>query len=224
MASVVITILDVQEKVNSERATGKLASLAQKRGFRAKGVDREGDQKGTGDLDQLMEDLDVANTNISSDQLAPDPNFGRDVPGPSSSSKSGRAESGQENKRGSDGEELLQEIQQTLDGTLMLRWVDSADGQLAEEYEALLQIDKWLVDVVSDESKTSHFSLLPGFYSSVCVCVCLFSASMCSCACVGVFIACVHVWVCSRVCSRVHVWVCSLSQISNRVAMNATDS
>ena len=46
----------------------------------------------------------------------------------------------------------------------MLRWVNSAcEGNLVGEYGALKKVETLIADVVSDESKTSHFSLLPCF-------------------------------------------------------------
>lgn len=157
----------MREKVNSERACRKLASFAQTR-VGTKNCDGEGERIDASDLDQLVDDLGLES---ALDQAVPDQNAVMNVPGRDFSSESARGESGRENERDSDKKVLLQEIQQTLDGTLMLSWVNSAgDQQLSDEYDALLQIDKWLVDVVSDESKTSHFSLLPGSHSSVSTC------------------------------------------------------
>jgi len=68
----------------------------------------------------------------------------------------------EEGEEGARGEEQLSEIQQTLDGTLLLKWVESGDvSELAKSYEALKQMDKQIAHIVSDDSKTSHFSMLP---------------------------------------------------------------
>jgi len=54
----------------------------------------------------------------------------------------------------------------TPDGTLLLKWVESGDvSELAKSYEALKQMDKQIAHIVSDDSKTSHFSMLPGMFT-----------------------------------------------------------
>ena len=44
--------------------------------------------------------------------------------------------------------------------------MESGDvSDLAKSYEALKQMDKQIAHIVSDDSKTSHFSMLPGMFT-----------------------------------------------------------
>lgn len=131
LVAVIITFVDVMERVNSSQAAQKLAKLASRaHGTRADG----GKERGEGSLGDGETDGE---------------GFG----------------SGQQGVQETDEkEEMLQEIQNTLHGSLVLKWVTSAANynELADSYEALKQIDRNLASAVSDESKTSTFSMLPG--------------------------------------------------------------